>query len=80
MRNLNRLTNAASKEEAIRDYRRLMVVAAEYGLLSYLPEIHGRAGHRKIDGIARVAVERMLNGRPYLREKLAAIYPGFVMQ
>jgi hypothetical protein len=73
---LIKLTGAANKIQAREDYQRLQLIAIRHGLQSYTPALPDRAGWRKIDQLAKHAVERIVTSQPELREEVRTIYPG----
>lgn len=78
MRGLYKLNGAANTMQALRDYGQLLRLAQGASLSYLIPSIRANAGWRTIDKAAKTGVEALLNAKPELSDKIAAIYPGFV--
>jgi hypothetical protein len=78
MRNLTKLTNAASTNQARHDYAWLLNLAAEHDLTDMIPAAGARPNHRAFDGAAKAGIAQLLAAKPELREMIAAVYPQFV--
>lgn len=78
MRGLYKAHGAAQTDQARRDYAWLLNLAAQNNLEHLVPSAGERPGWRKFDKAAKAGIENLLKAKPELREKVAAIYPGFV--
>lgn len=78
MRGLYKLHGAAQTAQARTEYAYLLNLAAQHGLEDLIPPSDG-SGWRAFDKAAKVGVEALLKAKPELGEKIAEIYPGFVV-
>lgn len=80
MRGLHKLSGAANTYQARSDYAWLLNLAAAHDAADLIPPAGARPGARAFDNAAKVGVGNLLKARPELRERLKAVYPGFVTE